>query len=148
MNAVLNMFVHHFRGEAGRADFERGWPKFDQAYLWDGHDGLKLQGYNNAELWDTAFALQALLAAERVGVTSPPVLARAYDFLRDNQILEDVPQPERHYRHASRGGWPFSDRKHGWPITDCTAEGFKCALALEGRFAPAYCLNCCALRCG
>jgi squalene/oxidosqualene cyclase-like protein len=137
VNAVLNMFVHHFRGEAGRADFERGWPKFDQAYLWDGHDGLKLQGYNNAELWDTAFALQALLAAERVGVTSPPVLARAYDFLRDNQILEDVPQPERHYRHASRGGWPFSDRKHGWPITDCTAEGFKCALALEGRFAPA-----------
>jgi lanosterol synthase len=141
VNAVLNMFVHWFRGPEGRADFERGWPKFDEAYLWEGHDGLKMQGYNNAEFWDTGFAIQALLAAEKAGALSAddtkPVLARAYDYLRDNQILEDVPEHERHYRHASKGGWPFSDRKHGWPITDCTAEGFKCALALEGRFADA-----------
>ncbi len=139
VNAVLNMFVHHFRGEAGRTDFERGWPKFDEAYLWDGHDGLKMQGYNNAELWDTAFAVQALLAAERAvslpAARTTAVLARAHDFLRENQILEDVPDAARHYRHPSRGGWPFSNRKHGWPITDCTSEGLKCALALEGRFA-------------
>ncbi|MFZ5442652.1 MAG: terpene cyclase/mutase family protein [Myxococcota bacterium] len=138
VNAVLNMFVHHFRGPEGRVDFERGWPKFDEAYLWDGHDGLKMQGYNNAELWDSAFAVQAVLAAETVGALTAsqtgPVLSRAYDFLRDNQILDDVPEAERHYRHPSRGGWPFSDRKHGWPITDCTSEGLKCALALEGRF--------------
>lgn len=140
VNAVLNMFVHFFRGPDGRADFERGWPKFDGAYLWDGHDGLKMQGYNNAELWDTAFAVQAILAAEKAGSLTPAqtraVLSKANDFIRDNQILEDVPEPERHYRHASRGGWPFSDRKHGWPITDCTSEGFKCAVALEGRFTP------------
>ena len=138
VNAVLNMFVHHFRGAEGRADFERGWPKFDKAYLWDGHDGLKMQGYNNAELWDTAFAMQSLIASERAGLLSPDdtksVLSKAYVFLRDNQILEDVPEAARHYRHASRGGWPFSDREHGWPITDCTAEGLKCAIALEGRF--------------
>jgi len=138
VNAVLNMFVHFFRGPEGRADFERGWPKFDEAYLWDGHDGLKMQGYNNAELWDTAFAVQAILAGEKAGALTSTqttkVLSKAYDFIRDNQILEDVPEPARHYRHASKGGWPFSDRKHGWPITDCTSEGFKCALALEGRF--------------
>ncbi|HEY1086407.1 MAG TPA: prenyltransferase/squalene oxidase repeat-containing protein, partial [Archangium sp.] len=141
VNAVLNMFVHWFRGPEGRADFDRGWPKFDEAYLWDGHDGLKMQGYNNAEFWDTGFAMQALLAAEKAGALTAeetkPVMSRAYDYLRDNQILEDVPEYERHYRHASKGGWPFSDRKHGWPITDCTAEGFKCALALEGRFTDA-----------
>jgi lanosterol synthase len=139
VNAVLNMFVHLFRGAEGRGDLERGWPKFDEAYLWDGHDGLKMQGYNNAELWDSAFAMQAVLAAEQAGALTSaqtaPVLSRAYEFLRDNQILEDVPEAARHYRHASRGGWPFSDRKHGWPITDCTSEGLKCALALEGRFA-------------
>ncbi|MDP2269384.1 MAG: terpene cyclase/mutase family protein [Archangium sp.] len=138
VNAVLNMFVHHFRGSEGRADFERGWPKFDDAYLWDGHDGLKMQGYNNAELWDTAFAMQAITASERAGVLTPDdtkrVLGKAYEFLRANQILEDVPEAARHYRHPSRGGWPFSNREHGWPITDCTAEGLKCALALEGRF--------------
>jgi len=139
VNAVLNMFVHHFRGEAGRVDFERGWYKFDRYYLWDGHDGLKMQGYNNSQLWDTAFAVQALLAAAKSGAVAQGAvertLAKAYDFVRDNQILEDVPAPEDHYRHPCKGGWPFSDRAHGWPITDCTAEGFKCAVALEGRFA-------------
>jgi len=25
----------------------------------------------------------------------------------------------------SKGGWPFSTDEHGWPITDCTAEGMK-----------------------
>ena len=105
VNAVLNMFVHFFRGSEGREDFERGWPKFDRAYLWDGHDGLKMQGYNNAELWDTAFAVQALTASERAGSLTTEdtkhVLGRAYFFLRDNQILEDVPEAERHYRRAT-----------------------------------------------
>jgi lanosterol synthase len=140
VNAVLNMFVHHFRGAEGRADFERGWPKFDGAYLFEGHDGLKMQGYNSSELWDLAFAVQAILAAVESGAVSNDaargVLEQAHGFLRDNQILEDVPEAARHYRHASKGGWPFSNRTHGWPITDCTAEGLKCALALEGRFAP------------
>ncbi len=141
VNAVLNMFVHHFRGEAGRADFERGWPKFDQAYLWDGHDGLKMQGYNSSELWDLAFTVQALEATRATNAVPDsllaPVLEKAHAFLRDNQILDDVPEPERHYRHRSKGGWPFSTRAHGWPITDCTAEGLRCALLLEGRFTPA-----------
>jgi lanosterol synthase len=141
VNAVLNMFVHHFRGDEGRADFERGWPKFDQAYLWDGHDGLKMQGYNSSELWDLAFTIQALEAAGASGALSgaqlDPVLEKAHAFLRDNQILDDVPEPERHYRHRSKGGWPFSTRAHGWPITDCTAEGLRCALLLEGRYQPA-----------
>jgi lanosterol synthase len=47
-----------------------------------------------------------------------------------------VPEAKRHFRHPSRGGWPFSNRAHGWPITDCTSEGLKCALALENRFSP------------
>ena len=140
VNAILNMLVHHFRGPEGAADFERGWPKFDGAYLWDGHDGLKMQGYNNSELWDTAFAVQAVLAAvDAKRVTADAmgrVLERAHGYIRDNQILDDVPDAEAHYRHQSKGGWPFSNRAHGWPITDCTAEGLKCALALEGRFEP------------
>src|SRR6185436_8052777 len=38
---------------------------------------------------------------------------------------------EKGYRHRSRGGWPFSTRAHGWPISDCTAEGLKASLQLE-----------------
>ncbi|KAK3005794.1 hypothetical protein RJ639_017600, partial [Escallonia herrerae] len=29
------------------------------------------------------------------------------------------------YRHISKGAWPFSSADHGWPISDCTAEGLK-----------------------
>ena len=32
--------------------------------------------------------------------------------------------------HVSEGGWPFSTSAHGWPISDCTAEGLKGVLAL------------------
>ncbi|MHB8420956.1 MAG: prenyltransferase/squalene oxidase repeat-containing protein [Myxococcales bacterium] len=136
VNKVLNAFVHWFddpHGERFRRAFEAC-----ELYLWDGHDGTLMQGYDSSKLWDTVFATQAVLAAGASGLPEPgALLERAHGYLRDNQILEDVPEPERHYRHLSRGGWPFSDRAHGWPITDCTAEGLKCALALEGRFAPA-----------
>ena len=26
------------------------------------------------------------------------------------------------YRHISKGSWTFSDRDHGWQVSDCTAE--------------------------
>ena len=127
-------------------DFERALARCDE-YLWDAEDGTtKMQGYNNSKLWDTAFAVQAILAAQAVVPVVPavsssaaagPVLERAHGYLRDNQIEGDVPEAEAHFRHASRGGWPFSTRAHGWPITDCTSEALKCALALEGRYWPA-----------
>ncbi len=133
VNKVLNAFVHHF-ADPGGVHARRSFEACDE-YLWDGHDGTKMQGYNSSKLWDTAFAVQAVLAVP--GADAGPLLEKAHGYLRDNQILDDVPEPEAHYRHRSKGGWPFSNRRHGWPITDCTAEGFKCALALEGRFRPA-----------
>ncbi len=138
VNKVLNAFVHYFEQPEGER-FRRSFSACE-TYLWDGHDGTKMQGYNSSKLWDTAFALQAIDAA-RSARSTPPSLERAvagaYGYVRDNQILDDVPDAERHYRHPSRGGWPFSNRAHGWPITDCTAEAFKCALAFEGECDPA-----------
>jgi lanosterol synthase len=133
VNKVLNAFVHFFR-PGGREDFDRAFAACDE-YLWPGHDGTKMQSYNSSKLWDTAFATQAVLAAGTLSsyATDRTMIERAYRYIRDNQVLEDIPDRERHYRHASRGGWPFSNRAHGWPITDCTAEGLKCAMALEGR---------------
>jgi squalene/oxidosqualene cyclase-like protein len=124
VNAVLNAFVHHFRGAEGREELDKKMAAND-VYLWDGHDGMKFQGYNGSELWDTAFAVQAIFASP---FASDPrfedMLSKAHAYVRDNQILEDVPSMEQHYRHASKGGWP---------ITDCTSEGFKCALLFEPR---------------
>jgi squalene/oxidosqualene cyclase-like protein len=133
VNKVLNAFVHYFQNPEGAA-FRRAFQACD-AYLWSGPDGVKMQGYNSSKLWDTAFASQAILSAPHAEDCSD-MLQSAYGYLRENQILDDVPDAERHYRDASRGGWPFSSREHGWPITDCTAEALKVALSLEGRFKP------------
>ena len=38
---------------------------------------------------------------------------------------------QRYFRHVSEGGWPFSSAAHGWPISDCTAEGLKAVLCLR-----------------
>jgi len=133
VNAVLNAFVHHFRGPEGREELDKKMAAND-VYLWDGHDGMKFQGYNGSELWDTAFAVQAIFASPfATDARFEEMLSKSHAYVRDNQILEDVPAMGEHYRHASKGGWPFSNRAHGWPITDCTSEGFKCALLFEPR---------------
>jgi cycloartenol synthase len=42
------------------------------------------------------------------------------------KVLEDSPGDLNDwYRHTSKGAWPFSVADHGWPISDCNAEGLK-----------------------
>ncbi|MEM7392685.1 MAG: CHASE2 domain-containing protein, partial [Verrucomicrobiota bacterium] len=82
-------------------------------------DGVKMNGYNSTKLWDTTFAVQAAMAAGAPqSAEGRAMISRAHDFIDQNQVREDVPAHERFWRHPSRGGWPFSDRPHGWPITD------------------------------
>ena len=103
-------------------------------YLWVAEDGMKMQGYNGSQTWDTSFAIQAVVEsglAERF----PEVIRGAWRFLEKNQILstnvsqstdaytyESPEQRNRYYRHVSEGGWPFSNSAHGWPISDCTCR--------------------------
>jgi squalene cyclase len=122
VNKLLNTLVWHFENPGG-PELARHHERLPD-YLWQADDGVKMQGYNSSQLWDTAFAVQALRAA---GAPAPsrPALVAAHGYIRDNQVLADVPDRARAYRDASRGGWPFSTRAHGWPISDCTAEGLK-----------------------
>jgi squalene cyclase len=112
-------------------------------YLWIAEDGMKMQGYNGSQTWDTSFAIQAVVESGLAG-KFPNVVRGAWKFLERNQILStSVSQntdaymyeiPERrnqYYRHVSLGGWPFSTSSHGWPISDCTAEGLKAVLAMR-----------------
>jgi squalene cyclase len=47
------------------------------------------------------------------------------------QVTQEAEPPlPAFYRHISKGAWPFSSRDHGWPISDCTSEGFKAALGI------------------
>jgi lanosterol synthase len=99
-------------------------------YLWISADGMKMQGYNGSQLWDTAFSVQAILETGLIA-ESKECLTLAYKYIDVSQVREDVPQNDKYYRHISKGAWPFSTRDHGWPISDCTSEGLKAALLLR-----------------
>uniref|UniRef100_A0A8C5FCU7 Terpene cyclase/mutase family member n=1 Tax=Gadus morhua TaxID=8049 RepID=A0A8C5FCU7_GADMO len=79
-------------------------------YLWLGLDGMKMQGTNGSQLWDTCFAVQAYLETFQCTVAfSLPHLPL-------------LPQ---------QGGFPFSTRDCGWIVADCTAEGLKSLMLLQ-----------------
>eukprot|EP00762_Andalucia_godoyi_P007982 ANDGO_03489.mRNA.1 Cycloartenol synthase len=99
-------------------------------YLWLSDDGMKMQGYNGSQLWDTAFAVQAIVDAQCADVI-PDCLRKAYSYIELSQVPEDVDEKEKYYRHISKGAWPFSTRDHGWPISDCTSEGLKAVLKIH-----------------
>lgn len=125
---MLAVWVEDPRSEAFRKHVER----IDD-YLWDGDDGLKMQGYNGSQLWDTAFAVQAMLEsglpqAERAYLD---VIEKAHGWIDANQIREDVPDAHRYYRDRVKGTWPFSTAEQGWSVSDCTAEALKVALAMQ-----------------
>jgi squalene/oxidosqualene cyclase-like protein len=99
-------------------------------YLWQGEDGLKVQGYHSSQLWDTAFAVQAMLATGDVD-RCRGALEAANGFIDNNQVREDLPEREKYYRDPTKGGWGFSNKDNGWIVSDTTAEGLRAALALR-----------------
>ncbi|GLT80310.1 hypothetical protein SLA2020_517560 [Shorea laevis] len=129
VNKVLNMlccWVEDPNSEAFMLHLPRIYD-----YLWLAEDGMKMQGYNGSQLWDTAFAVQAIMSTnlvEEYGLT----LKKAHMYIKNTQVLEDCPGDLSFwYRHISKGAWPFSTADHGWPISDCTSEGLKVALLLS-----------------
>jgi squalene/oxidosqualene cyclase-like protein len=128
INKLLHVLVWHFERPGGPEVKAHARRLAD--YLYQAPDGVKMNGYNNSRLWDTAFAAQAIARAPATELARG-MLGHAFTYIEANQVLTDVRDPDGCYRHASRGGWPFSDRAHGWPISDCTAEGLKACLAIE-----------------
>jgi len=111
-------------------------------YLWVAEDGMKMQGYNGSQCWDTSFAIQAVWECGLLD-KFPILSAKVWAYLEKSQILstntsqsspasqyESCDNRDKYYRHVSKGGWPFSTSAHGWPISDCTGEGLKGVLAL------------------
>ncbi|CAI5477919.1 unnamed protein product [Closterium sp. Yama58-4] len=129
VNKVINMLCCWVEDPNSEA-FKKHLPRVPD-YLWVAEDGMKMQGYNGSQLWDTAFAVQALHAASMMDETHR-ALKLAHSYLDRSQVQEDCPgKLSAWYRHISRGAWPFSTRDHGWPISDCSSEGLKASLILE-----------------
>ncbi|KAK8503424.1 hypothetical protein V6N12_034819 [Hibiscus sabdariffa] len=107
----------HFKKHLARVD----------DYVWVGEDGIKMQGFGS-QVWDASLVLQALLAtnlSDEIG----PTLMEGHNFLKNSQVRDNPPGDfKRMFRHISKGSWTFSDRDHGWQVSDCTAEALKCCL--------------------
>ncbi|PIA29068.1 hypothetical protein AQUCO_06300029v1 [Aquilegia coerulea] len=129
VNKVLNMlccWVEDPNSEAFKLHVPRIYD-----YLWVAEDGMSMQGYNGSQLWDTAFAVQAIISTKLFNEYLP-TLRKAHHYIKASQVLSDCPGDFNYwYRDKSKGAWTFSTADQGWPVSDCTAEGLEAALLLS-----------------
>ena len=136
VNALLNtlaLFAHDPRDPdvALSLDGVEAWKWQDEV------EGIRYCGARS-NTWDTAFVIQALVAALARGdipaadrARAGEALRRGYAFLREVQMVEEIPGHRGAHRDPALGGWCFSDGTHRWPVSDCTAEALTAVLALH-----------------
>ncbi|XP_036098775.1 lanosterol synthase isoform X3 [Molossus molossus] len=131
ISKTLNMLVRwHVDGPASSV-FQEHVSRIPD-FLWLGLDGMKMQGTNGSQIWDTSFAIQAMLEAgahDRPEFSS--CLQKAHEFLRISQVPDNPPDYQKYYRQMSKGGFPFSTVDCSWIVADCTAEGLKSVLLVQ-----------------
>ncbi|CAA7054273.1 unnamed protein product [Microthlaspi erraticum] len=99
-------------------------------FIWIAEDGLKIQTFGS-QIWDTAFLLQVMLAAD-VDDEIRSTLIKGYSYLRKSQLTENPPGDYiKMFRDISKGGWSFSDKDQGWPVSDCISESLECCLIFD-----------------
>ncbi|MFG3545568.1 MULTISPECIES: prenyltransferase/squalene oxidase repeat-containing protein [Streptomyces] len=138
VNSLLDILVLHASGE--KADkVDRSLTAFDYWRWTDPHEGSRYAGARS-QTWDTAFAVEALLADHAPCPDTVRAVARANRFLTGAQITTEIPTPHLTARSPARGGWCFSEGGHSWPVSDCTAEAVSALLAGPGasRAAPTF----------
>ncbi|XP_066323165.1 cycloartenol synthase-like [Miscanthus floridulus] len=103
MESVLNMlacWIEDSKSEAFKLHIPRVYD-----YLWLAEDGMKMQGYNGSQLWDTAFAVQAIVATNLIEDFGP-TLKLAHNYIKNSQVLDDCPGDLNDwYRHTSKEGF-------------------------------------------
>lgn len=118
-------------------------------FLWMSAGGMMMNGTDGVQTWDTAFTIQAVVAAGLADRPKyRPMMEKALSFLESQQftshtygyeqssVYSDPPTaktgPEIGWRQARRGGWGFSTRSQGYIVSDCTSEALKAILELQG----------------
>ena len=134
VNKALNMLSVFVADGFDSDAFQRHIARVDD-YIWVAEDGVKMQGYNGSQCWDTSFTVRAMVEGG-LAEQFPECARKIYSYLDRTQIASNEDNRERYFRHLSKGGWPFSTAAHGWPITDCTSEGLKGVLALHSSKLP------------
>ncbi|KAJ1656846.1 Lanosterol synthase (Oxidosqualene--lanosterol cyclase) [Dispira simplex] len=103
--------------------------------MWMSRQGLMVNGTNGSQLWDTGFAVQAVVETGLADLEENHAsMTKALEFLDVCQIQNDPPYLERNYRFSTKGAWPFSTYEQGYTVSDCTAEGLQGVLLLQAKF--------------
>jgi lanosterol synthase len=133
VNSLLNLFSIWAR-DPKHPEMEKSLAGIE-AWRWDDErEGTRYCGARS-NTWDTAFAMQAILAAPE-NERSVEALQAGYRYLLSVQMLDELPEWKKMHRDPMRGGWTFSDGKHRWPVSDCTAEAL-CAILLSNKTGAA-----------
>ena len=130
VNKELHMLITWIREGPASPRFIRHEERLED-YFYIGVDGMRMSGYNGSQLWDTSFAVQALVAG-RMHAAFPKQLAAAHQYVDVAQVVDDPPLADRFFRHRTKGAWNFSTRAQSWQVSDCTAEGLRIVLLLRG----------------
>lgn len=147
VNAPMNMLCCYIEEGGDSYSVKRHRERMAE-FLWLGPAGMMACGTNGVQVWDTAFSIQALYAAELADKPEyREMLNKALEFLRDHQFVDhcvgyttsskfsDPPtanvSPEFGYRHPRRGAWGFSNRDQGYVVSDCTSEAIKSIVMLQ-----------------
>ncbi|KAH8832610.1 terpenoid cyclases/protein prenyltransferase alpha-alpha toroid [Flagelloscypha sp. PMI_526] len=87
-----------------------------QDFMWLGPEGLRMTGTNGSQLWDLAFITQALAET-----------GLAEDEENQGDLIKALGMNPKHY----------NTQEQGYTVTDCTGEGLKAVLYLQGlSFTP------------
>lgn len=136
VNGPLNLLVCYIK-EGPEAYSVRRHRERLEDFLWVNSEGMLMNGTNGVQVWDTAFLTQAVISA---GLAEDPkwrpVLTKAFEFLDDQQIRENVEDQDLCYRQQRKGGWAFSTREQGYAVSDCISEALKAILLLQN--TPGY----------
>ncbi len=130
VNGLLNCLVLFASGDQAACD--RALAGMEH-WRWEDATGLRYVG-SRSQTWDTSFAMEAVLAAypqaNHDKVRQEQSLASAAIFLQQAQQTNELSDEQRSDREISRGGWCFTEGRHRWPVSDCTAEALNVLLAL------------------
>eukprot|EP01134_Creolimax_fragrantissima_P003456 CFRG3456T1 len=133
VNKMMNMLSVFLTKGKDSDEFRKHVYRLDD-YLWMGKDGMKMNGTNGSQLWDTSFMVQGLIESRvvREETRFNDVFNKAHNFLDVAQVRVNHPDHAKYFRDETKGGWPFSTRDMGWIVADCTGEGLKGALICKG----------------
>jgi lanosterol synthase len=131
VNGPLNTIMCYIRDGPDSHSYKRHIERLEE-FLWVNANGMLVNGTNGVMNWDTAFLIQATVHA---GLAEDPkwkpMLLKGLEFLESQQIREDCVDPEICYRQTRKGGWGFSNKDQGYPVSDCVAEAMKSVILLQ-----------------